>query len=455
MEGGMRTIRRALPALLLVALGSLAAAASAQTAAPGKSLDEHLEDALETGTVPDRALLLAAAEAAAQAQSGGNLMESELRAAINRQRTDLQQGAASGAPQAVSILEKPGIADLLMLAVDRGAITRTAGGTGVTLSTTPYAFRTGFGATDTPRRWKSAVVARNLSFSATFSSSSTDASTADFSSLTSGEVKYIVFGNRSPRDPELLGRVRESLGRTFRVADDDLDRTCGWLLNDEAVFRVQAEMNTWLHAHPNAAVADARVHLLDLVRPLRVDQERMRPCIATVTAGEQLIQGGLDAVTTATRAYLAEHPGQLAVATLFVRDPILSDYYSAKLLYGYDRSSLTLNLNAETSWNRSSTTPGGLRLRSVRAYSVELGVTSKTLANGRLDGSLASRASREEALDAASIVMGEAKLNLHLNGVLRLPLTLTYANRETRTIRRGWQLNVGVSALLDEVLRRP
>jgi hypothetical protein len=31
---------------------------------------------------------------------------------------------------------------------------------------------------------------------------------------------------------------------------------------------------------------------------------------------------------------------------------------------------------------------------------------------------------------------------------------LTYANRETQTIKQGWQLNVGISALLDEVLSR-
>jgi hypothetical protein len=311
---------------------------------------------------------------------------------------------------------------------------------------------TGFGATDTPRRWKRATVARNLAFSITFSSS--EATGEDFSSFSAGEVKYILFGNRSPRDPELLAQVRQNLGRVFRVADNDLDRSCGALLNDPAVFKVQGAMNTWLRDQPDPTVAAVRAHLLELVRPLRIAPETMRPCTAAVLAGEQLIQRGLEEVTAATRQYLAENPQQLSVAALFTRDATLSDYYSAKLLYAFDREIGTLNLNGEASWNQDSETPSGLPLRSLRSYSAELGFTSRTFANGRLDGALSARASRDKTLGATSFVIGEAKLNLHLTDLLQLPFALTYANRETLTIQQGWQLNVGIHALLDEILRR-
>jgi hypothetical protein len=443
----MKAIRFTLAALLL----ATAVPVSGQTAT-SKTLDERLQDAVDTRRITGRVVALAIAQARADAQAVPNAADAALRAAINRQRTDLQMGSAPSAPQAVSILEKPGIPDLLSLAIDRGVITKGSSGAGITLSTTPYAVWTGFGATDTPGRWKSATVARNLGFSATFASS--DAAEGDFSSFNAGEVKYVVFGNRSPRDPELLAQVRQRLGRVFLVADADFDRACGPLVNSDPVLGVEAEMNRWLRDQPELTVAGIRAHLLELVRPLQVDPEPLRACTAAVLAGEQLIQGGLEGVTAATRKYLAENPHQLSVAALFVRDATLSDYYSAKLLYAFDREVGTLNLNGEASWNKDSETPSGLPLRSLRSYSAELGFTSRTFANGRLDGSLSAKASRDKSLDARSLVIGEAKLNLHLTSVLQLPFSLTYANRETLAIQQGWQFNVGVNALLDEVLRQ-
>jgi hypothetical protein len=450
----MRIINCTLSALLLL---TTAATASAQTATPdpiSKQLDDQLRGAVGphgTHLITLRALVLALAEAKAKAADPSEPRATELSAAINRQRTDLQLGTTSDSPQATSVLEKPGTADLLSLALDRGAIKKTAAGTGVTLSTTPYAIWTGFGKSDTPQLWKSAVVARNLSFSATFSS--TDVTTkGDFSSFTSGEVKYIIAGNRSPRDPELLRGVRDKLGPIFRVADDALDHACGGLLKPNSSS--EQDMNKWLQSHPDASMADARAQLNALVGPLTVDAVDLKRCVDVILESEQSISGGLDFVTDATKKYLTEQRRQqFSVAALFVRDATLSDYYAAKLLYGNDFRQVTVNANAEASWNRNSTTPAGVALRSLRAYSVEFGLNSKTLANGRLDGSLSSKASRDKAADAKSVVIGEAKLNLHLTDVLRLPISLSYANRETQTIKQGWQLNVGVNALLDEVLR--
>jgi hypothetical protein len=51
-------------------------------------------------------------------------------------------------------------------------------------------------------------------------------------------------------------------------------------------------------------------------------------------------------------------------------------------------------------------------------------------------------------------VISEAKLNVHLTDRWRLPVTLSYANRETEMVKYGWQVNVGLNALLDELLRQ-
>ena len=437
--------------LLPILFAAIAATASAQTASVSALLDEQILNAVDTDTITERALMLALAEAQAMADSD---VSAELRAAINRQRTDLQLATTPSSPQATSILEKPGIPDLLSIALDRGAITKTASGTGLTLSTTPYALTTGFGAADTPQRWVKAGWARNLAFSATFSS--TDVTAGDFSSFTSGEVKYVITGNRSPRDPELLRSVREDLGATFLIADTALTRACGGLLDSQPLLLVQRQMNQWLRDRTAATAAEVRVHLFEVVGDLTVDQTLLRGCVDTILEGEQKIAAGLDDVTQATQAYLNEkgRRGQLSVAALFVRDDMLSDFYSAKLLYGHDFAPLTVSLNGEASWNQDSRSPSGTEIRSLRAYSVELGLTSKTFANGRLDTSVAAKASRDEEEGSKSLVISEAKLNIHVTDVLRLPVSVSYASRETETIKDGWQLNVGLNALLDEVLRR-
>ncbi|HYU33404.1 MAG TPA: hypothetical protein VEW48_14700 [Thermoanaerobaculia bacterium] len=444
----MRINQRLLSILLLT---MLATAASAQEVSVSDLLDQQLENIVGARTfkVTGDALVLALAEAQAMSESK---MAPNLGAAINRQRTDFQVAATSDSPHATSVLEKPGIADLLSLALDRGAITKAANGTGLTLSTTPYAIWTRFGATDTPQLWAHAGWARNLSLSATFSSS--DVTTGDFSSFTSGEAKYVITGNRSPRDPELLRSVRKDLGAKFSIADSNLHKNCDPLENSKPLFDVQGEVNRWLQNHQQATKDEVRAHIFGVVGGLDVDRTLLKTCVDAILSGEKLIQPSLADVTAATQKYLKAHRNQFSVAALYVRDETLSDYYSGKLLYGHDFAPLSFNLNAEASWNQNSETTEGAELRSLRAYSVELGLNSNTLANGRLDASVSAKASRDEKGDSKAVVISEGKLNVHLTDVLRLPITFSYANRETELIKHGWQLNVGVNALVDEVLRR-
>jgi hypothetical protein len=450
----MRILNRALSVLFLAAV---AATASAQTAAPNpvwELLDHELSLAIKSHSNNVTGEMIALALADAQAQAGASEADAEFRAVINRRRTDVQLGATSNSPNATSVMEKPGIADLLSLALDRGAITKSPSGTGLTLSTTPYAFWTGFGMADTPQRWNKARLARNLSFSATFSS--TDVTAGDFSSFTSGEVKWVITGNRSPRDPALLDGVRAKLGAIFLAKDHSTDLACHGLFILPDVTTAEGNMNTWLRGNPDAPLDQARAQFQKELEPVAksVTPEMLNPCIAVIMEGDKSTAAGLDFVTEATKAYLAAQRPQFSIATLFVRDETLSDYYVAKALFGKDYQQVTLNANAEASWNKESTTPEGVPLHRLRAYSGELGLNTKTFANGRIDGSVSAKGSSDEATDAKFLVIGEAKLNLHLNDTMRLPVTLSYANRETQTIKQGWQVNVGISALLDDVMRR-
>lgn len=448
-------MRTGLHALLILAI--MATTASAQTpnadaTSTAQLLNDQINNAQGSNTISNHALILGLLEIDAAAASAP-----ELPAEVNQRRAELQLTAPSNSPNAISVLEKPGFADLLSLALDRGAIKKAANGTGLTLSTTPYAFWTGFGgARDTPQFWKRAVVARNLSFSATFSSSD-DVTNGDFSSFSSGEIKYVIAGNRSPRDPELLRPIRVKLSQSFLVSDDLMEEKCKDLMDSKGFNDAWKEMNNWMAENKGASEEDIRKELDKVVEQIPYQREQLKTCADAIVKGEKTINASLKEIKEATDAYLDERRNQFSVAALFIRDSMLSDYYAGKLLYGRDFGStpglLSGNLNAEVDWNKDSETVTGVPLRSLRAYSVELGLTG-TYLDGRLDGSLSSKASRDKALDSKSIVIGEAKLNLHLNDVLRLPLSLTYANRETQTIRPGWQFNVGISALLDQVLGR-
>lgn len=175
-------------------LAAIAATASAQTAAPddiSKQLDDQVLNAVDTHTISDRALILALVDAEANADAR--------------------------------------ITDLLSLALERGAITKTTTGTGLTFNTTPYAFWTGFGAEDKPQIWKSA---------------------------------------------DMASRVAEMI------------RACDWLLNTDSLHTARAEMYNWLQSNRNATAAEIRTHLDAVVGRLKVDQACLKTCITAITTGE-------------------------------------------------------------------------------------------------------------------------------------------------------------------------
>lgn len=370
--------------------------------------------------------------------------------AINRIRTDLQTGASSDAPRSASVLEKPGIPDLLSLALDRGAITKSAAGTGLTLSTTPYAIETGFGAADTPQRFEHARLARSVSLSGTFSS--TDVTKGDFSSFTSAELKYVALGNRSPRDRALMDRVRPAMAEAFLKGDVAFESACRGVLDHgsyKTVFESLSREYAKLNGPTDKQVIDlANAQLGRITAPADV----MQQCFAALPGVGRLSAAPLEALKKATAEYIKNNPMQLSFAALYVRDPETSDYTTGKVLYAYSMTGLTANLNGSASWNRNQTSAAGTALRKLREYSVEGGANTPTLSN--VDYSTSVKWARDKAADAKSVIVGEAKAQVHIGDMFRLPISITYANRETEKIKKGWQMNFGLGALLDDVMRQ-
>ncbi|HJW93745.1 MAG TPA: hypothetical protein VJ901_09015 [Thermoanaerobaculia bacterium] len=375
---------------------------------------------------------------------------------LNNSRTDQQTSAPSGSAGSTTITDRAGIPDLLALAVERGAITKTTSGSSVTLTTTPYAWLTAFGMRDTAANWKANAGARRVSLASTFASE--DVTKGDFSSFASGEVKVVVAGNRSARDfvianmPGVVG-----LAQQITDADENQFTNCtaplGAALGGDLTMKAFVGINDLDPVFANYTPDDATLTVL-------------RQCVSTINlqaAASRAVSANLPKIV---ESFLKnQNRLQFSIAGLFQRDPVLSDFYTFKLLTDYNPAagnnatvadtanpSRSANLNAQIDFNRRHTATDGTQLHGIRAWSLEGAANSARFAERRLDGTLAIKATRAKEAGAKTTAIAQARLNIHLNGTMTVPVGLSYARRATDTIKKGFQINVGVSALLDELL---
>jgi ElaB/YqjD/DUF883 family membrane-anchored ribosome-binding protein len=132
-------------------------------------------------------------------------------------RTDKQIGSPTNSKGSTSAAEKPGWADILGFAVERGAIQQAVSGTTLTLSTTPYAF---FVPTenDTAAAYSKYGNYRRLALTATFNISNQDSplSNARRQSLSNYSVKVRVSPDRSPRSKTFQERWHTDIKPTIQ-----------------------------------------------------------------------------------------------------------------------------------------------------------------------------------------------------------------------------------------------
>lgn len=89
-------------------------------------------------------------------------------------QTNKQVTAPSAQAGGTSVVQKVGLPQLLAFAIENGALTNKVSGTTMTLSTTPYAFFSAFGAQDTQQNYNAAGwLAHNTGVSGTFNVGST------------------------------------------------------------------------------------------------------------------------------------------------------------------------------------------------------------------------------------------------------------------------------------------
>ena len=377
--------------------------------------------------------------------------------AANESRGDQQLSAPTGTGSSTTVAEKAGIADLLAIAIDRGAIQKKSSGTSVTLSTTPYAVRTAFGMPDNEGNWKLRWQ-RNLSFSSTFSSE--DVTKGDFRSFEGAEAKYVVFGKRSGRDLALLGNDNLKFVTNF-INDADFAEysECTKPLI-EGLGKRKPELVAKSIDPTNTTTLEAIFAGYDPDPDTRLILLRCVTALDRQKNADEFARRNLAAIT---EAYLKNaNKLQLSVAGLFQRDSTLSDFYTFKVLTDYNPSagstsagvqtSMTANLNGQVDFNSHRSTSSGTSIHQLRSWSVEGAANTPRILNQKVDATLSVKGTKAKDAGARTSAIAQAKVNLHINGTLTLPIGISYANRETDTIKKGLQFNIGFNALLDKLL---
>jgi hypothetical protein len=373
-------------------------------------------------------------------------------AAADATRTDVQLGAASNTTGATSVIDKPGAADLLALALERGAVDSESNGTAVTLSTTPYLLAGFIGLRDSPANWKDYATLRHIALSASFANQ-TAVDAGDFSSVQSGQVKWTILGNRSPRDAALVQSFLNVASQPVQSADDVKNTACSSLT---ATYLTQiGQVATALQSHPTAASLRSTLDGIFATTTFTADQEAQIGACGSATVDAEIRADGAAAQLNAmTQAYLALNTNkQLSLAAGSTRDATIDDYATIKVLYGYDSApKITVNLNAEGNFNQHYQHKN---LSQVRSFAVELGSTFGRFNGNRFDATLAAKIWRNQDSANQNVSVVQIKGNIYLTDLYVLPVSISYATEAQDNIKKGFQINIGLASLFDSYLARP
>jgi hypothetical protein len=388
--------------------------------------------------------------------ANANATRLSLAAAVNDLRTDVQTGTSS-AVGSTTLTEKPGYADILSIALERGAITQSTNDGSLTLSTTPYAFWVGFGATDSPANWNNHPALRRISIASTFGSS-TITKDSDFESFQSGELKFVAFGNRSPRDGNFNKFASAQIEPILLPADEKFYNICIGALSplDVVIIPAAADLQNWLDAQPNdIPVETVRAHVKAAAGTISLTAEQRSKCSAAMDAEDAATALALSTLKALAKEYLDKNgQRQLSFAGSFHRDPTTSDYVTFKVLFASNPdANHSRSLNGSIDYNNDRKGPTGTSISRIRNYAAEFALTQAEVWQKGGDLTLAAKVNRDN--DAKKIVtLFQAKVDLKVQNSTKLPISLTYANKATTTIEKGFHFSIGFGALMDDFLSK-
>ena len=160
-------------------------------------------------------------------------------------RTDKQLGATSSGPGSTSLAEKPGIPELLALALEHGAIEQSVNGTGLTLSTSPYAF-VRLLEPDNAANFEQYGLWRRIGGSVTFDMRTEDPTVAnvDINQVAEWSVRVRVIGDRSTRTKKFTQRWSEVVQPKIQARLNALSGGISKALNGSPELRDAADASS-------------------------------------------------------------------------------------------------------------------------------------------------------------------------------------------------------------------
>jgi hypothetical protein len=151
-------------------------------------------------------------------------------------RTDQQVGASSTSSGSTSAVEKPGLIELIGLAIERGAIQQSVNDSTVTLTTSPYALVAAVKG-DSPETYQNNPLLTRLGVSATFILNDPRGALASLSrkQLTEWSAKFRLTGDRSTRSKAFRVFWNETLGGIEQMRLNTLAELETALVNNPAI----------------------------------------------------------------------------------------------------------------------------------------------------------------------------------------------------------------------------
>ena len=462
------------------------------------------DDHTLVGTIWPQVVFYAVADGLTVNQKEGGVRNiSPYKYFVETARTDKQIGASSGSSGSTSALEKPGISSLIGMAIEHGAIDQEVSGSGVTLSTSPYAlFRTL--TPETHENFRDYGFWRRIGASVTFSLDDqqapptdslddqqapptamgpTPVESFDTKQISEWSLRFQVLGDRSARSSKadslwvkdiqpLIQKRLDTLVKGMRdvlnadsllrsrkdALQSKLIRSIRGYLNESAevdtVERKQTIVNMILLEAEKGIfepVRDGGIEVDKEVTDLVVD-EYVPTLLATHEQLQALMQRGVGA--------MAEQVNKAPVLTLGYTNhlpDIGSDISDLKLLFEGFIDPVNVVFNAglglyhspDTSMNQSTVRDFTLGL-SLEAEFNNFFASNVAGDFSKITFSFTARYRRMEEADD-EIWVAQAKLNIPIRNGLSLPLSVTYANRTELIDESEVRGNFGITFDLDKL----
>ncbi|MFL6214769.1 MAG: hypothetical protein ACJ74J_12865 [Blastocatellia bacterium] len=407
-------------------------------------------------------------------------------------RTDKQLSSSPKSTGSTSLVEKPGFAQLLGFAVDRGAIKQAVDGTTLTLSTSPYAFVALANRKDTAQLYQDMGFLNRLGISASFDITNQNDIIGNVTEkqLTEWSAKARLTPDHGGRSGEFTrfwrDKIEPLLARRWlarvgenQVVDDPFvsgvfNTMVGLPGTTNSTFSKIASYLTTNKDNTNAdqKVADIKeIIYCDLRQllydPLKQGAKQLNPTIAAnISQTLALTAASMRRVEEASQLlkdYLAEVE-QKPEATLEYtnhRLAMASDYSEMKLLFRVGLKPLKLTANAGVSvYNNPDKM---LNQQKVRDYTAALafegGTRSPFVAPDDLSKITYTFSGSYERLKENEGVIGKRpdiasvqfKLEIPVYAGFSIPISYTYSSSSETSIKKENKFNIGLHLDIDKL----